>query len=74
MRLLDLMSLDRLRRTSSAISMAKAGEAGKPVLVRCVIHLTKVLTSAFERICMYSCAYEREELGMERETPLHKLE
>ena len=36
---------------SSAISIAKAGDAGKPVLVKRVSHHTRVFSSACERIC-----------------------
>ena len=38
------------------LDAAKAGETGKSELVRWVIHLSKVLSSTFERLCLCSCA------------------
>jgi hypothetical protein len=45
---------------SSAISIAKAGDVGKPVLVKRLSHRTRVFSSACERICSESRACERE--------------
>jgi hypothetical protein len=42
-------SCERLSLISSAISIAKAGDAGKPVLVKRVSHRTRIFSSACER-------------------------